>query len=186
MSSIHKNNQLAVASDANIAVHQGKLSMIEYLDQAVMNAKGIAAMLDVKPTTMASTVTRKYPQLIINEDYFKLSHEDAKQLSAQIVAGGGKKYYAGRKGLDLFTETGMFKLAAASKTGKSFEVVQKLIYGYLIGREAADTLGTHAATVNRATLSMSAKGLSVAEEVLNSTNTTHDAIIKSFESYKIK
>ena len=89
----------------------GKASPIRYNGIGVVSLKGAAAILDIKETSIRSIFNRNIDQFIEGVDYFTLSHNEARTLSEMQPS----KWYAGRNGMVIFTETGIFKLAIKSR-----------------------------------------------------------------------
>ena len=103
----------------------------------VVTYAGSAKFLNVNPGTLKTSFSRNQDYFTEGVDYFRVTHLEAKDLNAQIEVG---KFYNGRKGTVVFTETGLLKLATKSKSAEAWTVVQKLIDGYILSITSKNTL----------------------------------------------
>ena len=134
------DNEIAViANDTDIEL-VGKTAIITYMGKTVVNLRAAAKILNVKEATLNRSFMRANKQYTDNIDVFTIPHDEAKSINDAIVAAGGEKYYAGRKGLRLYSEKGLLLLATKAHSDEAWAVVHKTVDGFLKGRLMVDAL----------------------------------------------
>ena len=137
-------NELQLSTDSNT-----ELAAVEHVvtlsESRVVTYNGSAAFLQVNASTLRTIFNRYGEFFTEGVDYFRVSHIEAKALNVQVNVG---KFYNGRKGTVVFTETGLLKLSVKAKSGIAQEVVQKLINGFIENRTTPQTLAQQTQALN--------------------------------------
>ena len=171
-------------TDMAIVMDDDTLKAIELVavvkELRVVTAKGAGAFLKVKPATLMRSFQRNAEFYIEGEDYFRVTHVEAQALNAQVNVG---KFYNGRIGTVVFSETGLFKLSTHGKSKESWAVVQQLINGFIIGRTTPQTL---AQQVQESGAKIAYNSARNAESLANSAKVLQSITDKSQSNIEIK